>query len=93
MTEITQGTIRVELFGVARLRARTGAVVVNAATVGEALARLVDEFPALDGVVIFNGALHPAYRLNLNGDRFVTDPRTRLNAGDALLLLAADVGG
>lgn len=93
MIETTQGTILVELFGVARLRARTGRVYVNAATVGEALARLVEACPALDGTVIFDGAPHPAYRLNLNGARFVNDPQTRLGAGDSLLILAADVGG
>ena len=37
--------------------------------------------------------VHPAYRLSINGDRFVSDPVTPLVDGDALLLLAADAGG
>ena len=47
----------------------------------------------LDGTVLREGRLHPAYRVCLNGDRFVSDPETALADGDELLLLAADVGG
>ena len=35
----------------------------------------------------------PTYLASLNGDRFVSDPDTRLAEGDVLLLLAADAGG
>ena len=49
--------------------------------------------PGLDGSVLFDGRAHPAYKLSLNGDRFVTEPETSLVDGDVLLLLAADVGG
>lgn len=85
--------ILVELFGVPRLRAGTGRVPLDASTVGEALRGLARRCPALDGPVIAGGTVHPAYRLSINGDRFVDDPATPLADGDALLLLAADVGG
>jgi len=49
--------------------------------------------PALDGALLAGERIHPAYRVCLNGDRFVTDPATPLAEGDVLLLLSADVGG
>ena len=49
--------------------------------------------PALDGSVVREGLVNSAYRLSLNGERFVSDPRTPLADGDVLLLLSADVGG
>ena len=50
--------------------------------------------PALLGSVLSSeGSLQPAYTLNLNGDRFITDPSTPLRDGDSLILLAVDVGG
>ncbi len=85
--------IAVELFGVPRLRAGIGRIDLDASDVAAALAGLGRACPALEGTVIFDGAVHPAYKLSLNGDRFVTDPATPLVPGDALLLLAADVGG
>ena len=30
---------------------------------------------------------------NLNGDRFISDPGTRLGKGDSVLILSADAGG
>lgn len=83
----------IELFGVPRLRAGTGRVDLEAATIGEALGQLARACPALDGTVVRGGRLHEAYRLSLNGERFVSDPGTRLAEGDALWLLAADAGG
>lgn len=85
--------VTIELFGVPRLRAGMGRVDVEAGSVGEALARLAGACPALAGAVIEGDRVHPAYRLSLNGERFVDDPSTALVEGDALLLLAADVGG
>jgi molybdopterin converting factor small subunit len=86
--------ITIELFGVPRLRAGTGRMTLQAATLATALAELSRVCPALDGPVINpGGGIHPAYRISLNGDRFVTDPATPLSDGDALILLSADVGG
>jgi molybdopterin converting factor small subunit len=89
--------IHIELYGVPRLRAGTARVTVEGASVGEALEAIARACPALAGHVIRSGrgraGLHPAYRLSLNGDRFVSDPATPLADGDTLLLLAADVGG
>ena len=85
--------ISIELFGVPRLRAGTGLVRLEAIDVGSALRGLAVACPDLDGSVVLGGRVHPAYKLSLNGDRFVTEPETGLLEGDVLLLLAADVGG
>jgi molybdopterin converting factor small subunit len=45
------------------------------------------------GEIIVADRLHPAFVANLNGDRFVCDPRTPLTGGDAILILSADAGG
>ena len=34
-----------------------------------------------------------AFRLSLNGERFVSDPETPLGRDDRLLLISADAGG
>jgi molybdopterin converting factor small subunit len=85
--------ITIELFGVPRLRAGLPLVRLEAVDVGSALRGLASICPRLDGSVLLDGQVHPAYKLSLNGDRFVTEPETRLSEGDVLLLLAADVGG
>ena len=54
---------------------------------------LAAQCPQLSGCVVVGGWHLPAYRLSLNGKSFVTDPATRLAAGDSLVLLAADAGG
>lgn len=82
-----------ELYGVARLRAGLGRLELDATNVGEALTGLGAACPRLVGAVLVDHGVHPAYRLSLNGERFVTDPATPLADGDALLLLSADVGG
>jgi hypothetical protein len=83
-----------ELYGVARLRAGVAGLAVEAATLGEALDALARERPELAGAVIGpGGALHPAYRISLDGRRFLDDPAEPLPDPACLLLLSADVGG
>jgi molybdopterin converting factor small subunit len=92
-----RASIGCELYGVPRLRAGTARVEVAGNTLGEALADLLRQCPALSGGILETeegfGRVHPAYRLSLNGDRFVSNPSTPLADGDTLLLIAADVGG
>ena len=84
--------MHVEFLGIPRERAGIAEVEVDARTLGEALAKLAARFPAL-GELITPGGLHPAVAASLNGDIFVSDPTTRLHAGDRLILLSADAGG
>jgi hypothetical protein len=85
--------ITFELYGMPRIHAGIARVQVKAATVGAAVETLGRVCPALEGSVLSGARVHPAYMLSLNGERFVTDPAQALREGDALLLLAADVGG
>ena len=85
--------VTVELYGVPRLRAGRGEVLVQAAELSEAIAALEEECPGLRDAVIQGGRLLSAYRVSLNGRDFVSDPATRLRAGDRLVLVAADAGG
>jgi molybdopterin converting factor small subunit len=88
-------SVLVEFFGVPRLKAGVSTLAVQAETLGEALLEVARLCPGLVGSVMTtsDGNLHPAYTLNLNGDRFTTDPATLLTEGDRLMILAVDVGG
>ena len=85
--------IQIEFYGVPRLRAGMSRLRLEASSVGQALRGLVDACPALNDSVLPDGRIEPAYKLSLNGERFVSDPQTPLSEGDVLLLLSADVGG
>ena len=85
--------IHIELYGVPRLRAGTPRLTVQGSSVGEAIDAITLACPALSDHIINHGSIHPAYKLSLNGERFVSDRATPLNDGDILLLLSADVGG
>ena len=85
--------IRVEFYGIPRVRAGVAAVEVEAATLGEAVSAVSTRFPALADVCDPAGMLRPGYLANVNGNRFTSDPRTPLRDGEVVLILAADVGG
>jgi molybdopterin converting factor small subunit len=84
--------MRVELFGVPRERAGFAEIEVQADTLGQLLAALAARFPAL-GECIDADRLQPSFVANLNGNRFVSDPRTPLRQNDSILILSADAGG
>jgi molybdopterin synthase sulfur carrier subunit len=85
--------IVIEFYGVPRLRAGTRRLRLEASSLGQALLELGRVCPALEDTVVRQGMIHEAYKLSLNGERFVSDPQTPLTEGDVLLLLSADVGG
>ena len=84
--------MRVELLGVPRERAGVAELELQADTLGELLVALAVRLPSL-GELITAGRLQPSVVANLNGDRFVSDPRTPLTEGDSILILSADAGG
>jgi molybdopterin converting factor small subunit len=84
--------MHVEFFGVPRERAGVSALEVQAETLGQLLGTLAARMPSLSEI-IERDRLHPAFVANLNGDRFVTDPGTPLDADDCVLILSADAGG
>src|SRR5439155_14363791 len=91
-------TCTVELFGVARLKAKTAMVPLTlpaGATLGDALAALAEMVPELIGSVLTadRRALTSGYACNLNGTEFTRDLHTLIRPGDSLLILSSDAGG
>lgn len=84
--------MQVEFLGVPRERVGVSSIEVDAATLGQLLSALAARLPPFRDL-IKGDRLHPSVAANLNGDRFVSDPRTALRDGDSVLVLSADVGG
>lgn len=85
--------MRIELFGIARVRAGAGAVEIEAETLGAALRGLARRCPGVVPDVVCDGALAATFLVSLNGERFVRGPQTTLGKGDTLLILGAQMGG
>jgi molybdopterin-guanine dinucleotide biosynthesis protein A len=88
----------VELFGAARLTARTSevALVLPArATLSQVFAALAEKLPILVGRVITpdRGSLVNGYACNVNGLDFVRTSTATVNPGDNIAILSADAGG
>jgi molybdopterin converting factor small subunit len=86
-------SITVELFGIARQCAGLARTEAEGARLDEVLADLARRFPRLAQACFADGGLRHGYMANLNGARFVTDPATAIEPGDALLILSTDAGG
>lgn len=84
--------MHVEFFGISRQRAGTARAEVQAETLGQLLRELAAEFPDLSPMIEAD-RLHRTFVANLNGDRFVDDPATKLAKDDSVLILSADAGG
>lgn len=90
--------LRVELFGIARLRAGRDAVVLllpAGGTLGDAIAQLADLMPELVGPVFGadRRSLAEGSVASFDGGPFTRDPGAPLPAGKPLLLLPASSGG
>jgi molybdopterin converting factor small subunit len=96
----TDLTIRciVELFGVARLLAKTREVALNLpppASLGDIYNAVSERHPVLLGRVIGadGRSLTRGYACNINGVDFVRDINARVNSGDRIFIISADAGG
>ncbi len=86
--------MRIELYGVARVRAQTECVEVEATSVREALCELARTVPSLaPEIVTTTGELGAGYLVSRNGKRFDKSAAGTLSPGDVLLLLSAQAGG
>ena len=88
----------VELFGVARLLAKTTEVSLSLpqeATLSHVLCALAEQLPVLVGRVIDSdrSSLVSGYTCNINGLDFVRTPSARIHSGDKIFILSADAGG
>jgi molybdenum cofactor guanylyltransferase len=88
----------VELFGVARLLAKTKEVSLSlpqGATLSHVYSALGAKLPMLLGRVISadGSDLSTGYACNLNGLDFVRTPAAKISSGDKIFILSADAGG
>ena len=91
-------TCTVELFGAARLLAKTREVALalpQEATLSQVFSALAERVPVLVGRVIHSdgGSLFSGYTCNINGLDFVRAPSARIHSGDKIFILSADAGG
>lgn len=91
-------TCTVELFGAARLLAKTREVSLSLpqeATLSHVFSALAEQVPVLVGRVINSdgGSLFSGYTCNINGLDFVRAPSARIHSGDKIFILSADAGG
>jgi molybdopterin converting factor small subunit len=89
-------SVSVELFGVARLVAKTKEVVLSLptdATLADVFSALAKSLPDLRGRVLGADGLVPGYTCNINGLDFVRTPSKRISPGDKIFILSADAGG
>ena len=84
--------MHVELLGLPRERAGVAELELEADTLGQLLAALAARFPSFSTLIAAD-RLQPSFAANLNGDRFISDPGTRLKQSDSVLILSADAGG
>jgi molybdopterin converting factor small subunit len=84
--------MHVEFFGIPRARVGVAEMKMHANTLGQLLASLAVEAPALSEL-IEGRRLRASFVANLNGDRFIRDPETPLGENDRVLILSADAGG
>ncbi|WP_417848690.1 MoaD/ThiS family protein [Thalassoglobus sp.] len=85
--------IKVEFFGVPRLKANVPFTHVEAENVFDMLNALAREVPGFTQACVNEGQLSPECLLSINGIRFTRDVSTPLREGDEVLILSADVGG
>jgi molybdopterin-guanine dinucleotide biosynthesis protein A len=89
-------SVSVELFGVARMLAKTQLVsldLAQGATLAQVFSSLADKCPVLVGRVINSEGLITGYTCNINGLNFVRAPDAKVNSGDKIFILSADAGG
>ena len=84
--------MHVEFLGVSRERAGIPELDVHADTLGQLLGTLAAQMPRLAELITVD-RLHPSLAASLNGDRFISDPKTPLGDDDRVLILSADAGG
>lgn len=88
----------VELFGAARLLAKTQEIALSlpeGATLAQVYSALAEKLPVLvNRVIVSDGSrLVSGYACNVNGLEFVRMPTATVNSGDKIFILSADAGG
>lgn len=89
--------VQVELFGIARERFGAASTIALGNCLGDVLNDLASQQPAFaDHCMVTNDdslRLNAWFIANLNGNDFITDPKTPIPDESTLLILSADAGG
>ena len=93
-----EGSYTVELFGVARLLAKTREIALelpHPTCLSDICGALGARYPVLVGrVVTADGrSLTPGYACNINGVDFIRDSKAPVKSGDRIFIISADAGG
>ena len=87
----------VELFGVARLLAKTQEVALSLpaeATLSDVYLALAQKLPVLaNRIITQDGTLLSGYACNINGLDFIRSSTAKVASGDKIFILSADAGG
>jgi molybdopterin converting factor small subunit len=92
----SDGSIRVEFYGLARQRAETAETLIAACdpiTLASLWQALLVRFPRLAEAGAASALPDTIYRINLDGQQFVTHPETPISRGQCVLIMSADAGG
>ena len=89
--------IRVELYGIPRLRAGTNEIVVaveaQPVTLGAVIRRLAQQYPGLAAECFDGDLLREGFVANIGGEQFISAPDSPLTGDRPLLIMSADAGG
>ena len=90
-------TIRVEFYGIPRLRAGVAEAIVelsgDSCTLADVLRVLAKRFPGMASECLRDDRLGDGFAVNIGGSRFVVDTQEVVRAGESRLVLSADAGG
>jgi molybdopterin converting factor small subunit len=89
--------MRVEFFGIPRLRAGVAAVDIELGTsptsVQEVLRILAQKCPEFAEACLQDGWLKTGYTINIDGKQFAREPTASVRANDTLIVMSSDAGG
>jgi sulfur-carrier protein len=90
---VSEPSVTVELFGLARHRAGRAELTVAGRSVGDLLRAVGRVCPGLSEVVRDDDTLSRQYLVSVDGTHFVEDAAELVPVGSRLLILGADAGG
>ena len=85
--------VRIELYGVPRLRAGASYAEVPAGTLASVLQALARALPGLEPEILCAGRLTEHALIAIDGREFVADPALVIAGGSVLVLISAQAGG
>jgi len=86
-------TVKVEFYGVIRLRAGVAGYRAHSGTLGSVFRQLEQAFPALAPAYLHAGQAKSHLLVSRDGTEILHDPATPVRAGDCLVFVSAQAGG